>query len=75
MDWSGCVVQPRSRVKDLFSQVGYDSCLAALTHVKSIIRVVQPRSNIRSHSVPLWCIEAYKSFSEYCRNYWKSTVK
>ena len=47
-----CVVQQRSRVKDLFSLVGYhDSCLATIRHVKSIIRVEQPRPNIRSHSV------------------------
>ena len=46
------VVQQRSRVKDLFSLVGYDdSCLAAIRHVKSTIRVVQPRPNILSHSV------------------------
>ena len=38
------MVQQRSRVKDLFSLVGYDnSCLAAIRHVKSIIRVIQPR--------------------------------
>ena len=52
-----CVVQQRSRVKDLFSLVGYDdSCLAEIRHVKSIIRVVQPRPHIRSHSVlfSLW---------------------
>ena len=49
-----CVVEQRSRVKDLSSLVGYDdSCLAAIRHVKSIIRVVQPRPNIRSHSVLL----------------------
>ena len=49
-----CVVQQRSRVKDLFSLVGYDdSCLAAIRHVKSIIRVIQLRPNIRSHSVLL----------------------
>ena len=43
-----CVVQQ----KDLFSLVWYDdSCLAAMRHVKSIIRVLQPRPNIRSHSV------------------------
>ena len=49
-----CVVQQRSRVKDLFFVVGYhDSCLAAIRHVKSMIRVVQPRPNIRSHSVLL----------------------
>ena len=44
-----CVVQQRSRTKDLFSLVGYDdSCLAAIRHVKSIIRVIQLRPNIRS---------------------------
>ena len=49
-----CVVQQRSRVKDLFSLVGYDdSCLAAIRHVKRIIRILQPRPNIRSHSVLL----------------------
>ena len=47
-----CVVQQRSRVKDLFSLVGYhDRCLAAIRHVKNIIRVVQPCPNIRSYSV------------------------
>ena len=52
-----CVVQQRSRVKDLFSLVGYDdSCLEEIRHFKSIIRVVQPRPHIRSHSVlfSLW---------------------
>ena len=45
------VVQQRSRVKD-FSLVGYDdSCLAAIRHVKSIIRTIQPHPNIGSHSV------------------------
>ena len=40
------------RVKDLFFLVGYDdSCLAAIRHVKSIVRVVKLRPNIRSHSV------------------------
>ena len=30
-----CVIQQRSRVKDLFSLVGYDdSCLAAIRHLK-----------------------------------------
>ena len=49
-----CVVQQRSRIKDLFSLVGYDdSCLAAIRHVKSIVRVIQPRLNIRSHGVLL----------------------
>ena len=47
-----CVVHQKSRVKDLLSLVGYDdSCLATTRHVKSIIRVVQPRSNTPSHSV------------------------
>ena len=47
-----CVVQQRSRVKDLFSLMGYyDSCLAAIRHDKSIIRVLQPRPDIRSQSV------------------------
>ena len=50
----GCLVHQNRRVKDLFSLVGYDdSCLAAIRHVKSIIRVVQPRPNICSHSVLL----------------------
>ena len=49
-----CVVQQRSRIKDLFSLVGYDdSCLVAIRHVKSIVRVIKPRPNIRSHSVLL----------------------
>ena len=47
-----CVVQQTSRAKDLSSLVRYDdSCLAAIRHVQSIIRVVRPRPNIRSHSV------------------------
>ena len=47
-----CVVQQRSRIKDLFSLDGYDdSRLAAIRHDKSIIRIIQPRPNIRSHSV------------------------
>ena len=47
-----CVAEQRIRVKDLSSLVDYDdSCLAAIRHVKSIIRVVQPRPIIRSHSV------------------------
>ena len=49
-----CAAQQRNRIKDLFSLVGYDdSCLAAIRHVKSILRVMQPRPNIRSHSVLL----------------------
>ena len=51
------VTEQRTRVKDVSSLVGYDdSCLAAIRHVKSIIRVVQPRPIIRSHSVlfSLW---------------------
>ena len=47
-----CVVQQISRVKDLSSLVRYDdSCLAAIRHVQSIVCVVRPRPNIRSHSV------------------------
>ena len=49
-----CVVQQRSRIRDLFSLVGYDdSCLAVIRSVKSIIRVKRPGPNIRSHSVLL----------------------
>ena len=41
-----------SRVKDLSSLVrSDDSCLAAIRHVQSIIRLVRPRPNIRCHSV------------------------
>ena len=62
-----CVVQQRSRVKDLFSLVGYDdSCLAAIRHVKSIIRVVQPRPNIRSHSVLF--ILVFEGRGGFCKN-------
>ena len=47
-----CVVQQTSGVKDLSSLVRYeDSSLAAIRHVQSIIAVVRPRPNIRSHSV------------------------
>ena len=47
-----CVVQQISRVNDLSSPVRYDdSCLAAIRHVQSIICVVRPPPNIRSHSV------------------------
>ena len=50
-----CVVQQRSRVKDLISLMAYDdSCLAKIRHVKSMIRVKQPRPSIRSHSVLLF---------------------
>ena len=50
-----CVVQQRNRVKDLFSLVGYYySCLAAIRHDKSIIRVLQPRPDMRSQSVLFW---------------------
>ena len=44
LSWIGtycisCVFQQSSRIKDLFSLVGYnDSCLSAIRHVKSIIR-------------------------------------
>ena len=47
-----CAVQQTSAVKDLSSLVRYDdSSLAAIRHVQSIIPVVRPRPNIRSHSV------------------------
>ena len=46
-----CVVQQTSRVKDLSSLVRYDdSCLAAIRHVQSMIRIVRPRPNIRSQA-------------------------
>ena len=60
LSWIGtycisCVFQQSSRIKDLFSLVGYnDSCLSAIRHVKSIKRIIQPRLNIRSHSVLLF---------------------
>ena len=47
-----CVVQQTRGVKDLSSLVRYDdSSLAAIRHVQSIIPLVRPRPNIRSHSV------------------------
>ena len=47
-----CVVQQTSGVKDLSSLVRYDdSSSAAMRHVQSIIPVVRPRPNTRSHSV------------------------
>ena len=47
-----CVVQQTSGVKDLFSLVRFDdSSLTAIRDVQSIIPVVRPRPNIRSHSV------------------------
>ena len=46
------MVQQTSGVKDLSSLVRYDdSSLAAIRHVQSIIPVVRPRPNIRSHRV------------------------
>ena len=50
-----CVVQQTSGVKDLSSLLRYDdSSLAAIRHAQSMIHVVRPRPNIRSHSV-LYC--------------------
>ena len=47
-----CVVQRTSGVKYLSSLVRYDnSSLAAIRHVQSIIPVVRPHPNTRSHSV------------------------
>ena len=49
-----CVVQQTSGVNDLSSLVRYDdSSLAAIRHVQSIIPIVRPRPNVRSHSVLL----------------------
>ena len=46
------MVQQTIGVKDLSSLVRYDdSSLAAIRHVQSIVPVVRPRPNIRSHSV------------------------
>ena len=56
------MVQQRSGVKDLFSLVGMgydDSCLTAIRHVKSIIRAIQPRPNIRSHSLLKYILLKY----------------
>ena len=48
----GCIVEVVVKSKGFISLVGYnDGCLAAITHVKSIIRVVRPSRNVRSHSV------------------------
>ena len=47
-----CVVQQTSGVKDMSSLVRYDdSSLAAIRHVQSIVPLVRPRPNRRSHSV------------------------
>ena len=52
--WNDTIFFSRG-VKDLSSLVRYDdSCLDAIRHVESIIPVVQPRPNIRSHGV-LFC--------------------
>ena len=60
-----CVVQQTSRVKDLSSLVRYDdSCLAAVRHVQSILRVVRPRPNERSHSVLLLLRETLRNLSQ-----------
>ena len=45
-----CVDQQTSGVKD-FSSLYDDSSLAAIRHVQSIMPIVRPRPNIRSHSV------------------------
>ena len=81
-----CVVQQTSGVKDLSSLVRYDdSSLAAIRHVQSIIPVVRPRPNVRSHSVlffePYWLKPGLKFYFflyfhlcfHFCkiRTYWK----
>ena len=49
----------------LFSLLRYDdSCLAAISHVQSIIRIVRPRPNIRSHGV-LFHIEHFCCFTNF----------
>ena len=57
MDWNilyKLCGSAKSRIRDLFSLVGYyDGCLAVIRSVKSIIRVKRPGPNIRSHSVLL----------------------
>ena len=64
-----CVVQQTSGVKDLSSLVrDDDSSLAAIRHVQSIIPIVRPRPNIRSHSVLLnlqWFRVLGASFSRF----------
>ena len=48
------MVQQTSGVKDFSSLVRYDDIsLAAIRHVQSIIPVVRPRPNMRSHSLVL----------------------
>ena len=60
-----CVVQQTSGVKDLSSLVRYDdSSLAAMRHVQSIIPVVRPRPNTRSHSVLLLVQSCQQPFYE-----------
>ena len=81
-----CVVQQTSGVKDLSSLVRYDdSSLAAIRHVQSIIPIVRPRPNVRSHSVlffePYWLKPGLKFYFflyfhlcfHFCkiRTYWK----
>ena len=62
-----CVVEQRTRVKELFSLVGYgDSCLVPIRHVKRIMRVVQPRPYIRSHSVLLLLLRRRSGMSQSC---------
>ena len=68
--WTGtycisCVVQQTSAVTDLSSLVRYDdSSLAVMRHVQSIIPVIRPRPNIRSHSVLLTIIPRARMGSE-----------
>ena len=63
-----CVVQQRKRVKDLFSPVGYnESCLAAIRHVKSIIRVAPskytlPQCLVKNNSTSLEFLRGNKLY-------------
>ena len=60
------MVQQRSRVKDLFSLVGYDdSCLAAIRPVKSIIRVMN--STTSKYTLP-------QRFVRYCFIEWNNMI-
>ena len=66
-----CVVQQKSGVKDLSSLVKYDdSSLDAIRHIQSIIPLLRPRPNIRSHSVLflIVCGAVYllKNAAEWC---------
>ena len=69
-----CVLQQTSGVKDLPSLVRYDdSSLAAIRHVQSIIPLVRPRPNIRSHSVLFLIIILARNID--CKSILQKTLK